>query len=45
MAELVREALDAYLANRGADPTQALDSTYGALPSLKVPSRDEWDRG
>lgn len=44
MAELVREALDAYLAGGGSDPVQALDSTFGALPRLNVPSRDEWDR-
>ena len=44
MAELVREALDAYLANRSSDPEQALDSTFGALPRLKVPTRGEWDR-
>lgn len=44
MAELVREALDAYLADRGFDPAQALDATFGALPRLNVPSRDEWDR-
>ena len=44
LAELVREAVDAYLADRPADPVTALNSTYGALPKLEVPSRDEWDR-
>ena len=45
LAEIVREALDAYLADRPSDPKAALESTFGALPRLKVPSRDEWDRG
>ena len=44
LAELVREALDAYLADRSIDRTTALDSTFGALPKLEVPSRDEWER-
>jgi predicted DNA-binding protein len=44
MAELVREALDAYLADRSVDPATALNSTFGALPKLEVPSRDEWER-
>ncbi len=38
LAELVREAVDAYLADRPADPATALNSTYGALPKLEVPS-------
>jgi hypothetical protein len=45
LAELVREAVDVYLADRSGDAAAALDSTFGALPRLKVPSRDEWDRG
>ena len=44
LAELVREAVDAYLADRSVDPVTALDSTFGALPKLEVPSRDEWER-
>jgi len=45
LAELVREAVDGYLADRSADAATALSSTFGALPELRVPSRDEWDRG
>jgi predicted DNA-binding protein len=45
VAELVREAVDAYLADRSGDVAAALDSTFGTLPRLKVPSRDEWDGG
>jgi hypothetical protein len=44
LAELVREAVDAYLADRYVDPATALDSTFGALPKLEVPSRDKWER-
>jgi hypothetical protein len=44
LAELVREAVDAYLADRSVDPAAALNSTFGALPKLEVPSRDEWER-
>ena len=44
LAELVREAVDAYLADRSVDPDTALDSTFGVLPKLEVPSRDEWER-
>jgi hypothetical protein len=41
MAEIVRRALDAYLAD------DDLDATYGATSGLRdvVPSRDEWARG
>jgi predicted DNA-binding protein len=45
LAQLVREAVDAYLADRSVDPAVALNSTFGALPKLEVPNRDEWKRG
>lgn len=44
LAELVREAVDAYLIGTGPSVEEALDATRGALPDLDVPSRDEWDR-
>jgi predicted DNA-binding protein len=44
LAELVREAVDEYLGHALPDPRQALDATFGALPDLDVPSREEWDR-
>lgn len=44
LAELVREAVDEYLGHTLPDPGGALDATFGALPRLDVPSRDEWDR-
>jgi predicted DNA-binding protein len=45
LAQLVREALDAYLEAQKPDLEAALAATFGALPDLEVPSRDEWDRG
>lgn len=44
LAELVREAVDAYLADRPVDPAAALNSTFGTLPKLELPSRNEWER-
>lgn len=45
LAQLVREAVDAYLARGGASSVNAASSsTFGALPDLDVPSREEWDR-
>jgi Xaa-Pro aminopeptidase len=45
LAALVREAVDGYLDRSGPDAETALASTYGRLPQLEVPARDEWDRG
>lgn len=45
MAHIIREALDVYLRERHADPTDALESTFGTMPALSVPSREEWERG
>ncbi|MEX2458198.1 MAG: CopG family transcriptional regulator [Actinomycetota bacterium] len=45
LAEVIRDAVDAYLERVAPDPSEALEATFGALPRLKVPPRDEWDRG
>lgn len=45
LAELVREALDDYLAQKTQDPEAVFAATFGTIPDLEVPSRDEWDRG
>jgi hypothetical protein len=45
LAALVREAVDEYLDHARSDPRRALDATFGALPQLEPPSRDEWERG
>lgn len=44
LASLVREAVDRYLEST-PDARTALDETFGSLPDLDVPARDEWDRG
>lgn len=44
LAELIRAAVDEYLAHETPDAEAALDATFGALPDLEVPSRGEWDR-
>ncbi len=40
---MIREAVDAYLADDRPDPDAALEEAFGALPDLSVPSRDEWE--
>jgi predicted DNA-binding protein len=45
MAQLIREAIDAQLEREAPNAVEALDATYGSMPDLAVPSRDEWDRG
>jgi predicted transcriptional regulator len=45
LAEVIREAVDAYLAGASPDPVAALAATFGVSPELEVPSRDEWQRG
>lgn len=44
MAEVIRRALDAYLASP-AEAESALGLTFGALPGIEAPSRAEWQRG
>ncbi|HXW33759.1 MAG TPA: CopG family transcriptional regulator [Acidimicrobiales bacterium] len=52
LAEVIRAALDEYLATHGAAVEEArrvelrrvLDETFGIAPDFEVPSREEWDR-
>jgi hypothetical protein len=52
LAEVVRAALDEYLATHGPAAEEArrretqrvLDETFGSMPDLEVPPREEWDR-
>jgi len=44
MAHIVREALDQYLIDAAADLDSTLGESFGALPDLTVPDRDEWTR-
>jgi len=45
LAEVVRQAVDEYLARSVLDLQSALDASFGSMPDLEVPPRDEWDRG
>lgn len=45
LAEVVRRALDSYLAAEFPDPGSALRATFGSSPDADAPSRDEWSRG
>ncbi len=45
LASVVREAVDAYVAQQTLDLGLVLDETFGSMPDLAVPARSEWDRG
>jgi Ribbon-helix-helix domain len=45
LARMIREAVDAYLAADRPDVDAALDESFGTMPGLELPSRDEWSRG
>ena len=44
MARMIREAVDTYLTGDKPDVEAALATTFGTIPDLEVPPRDEWDR-
>jgi hypothetical protein len=44
LAAVVRDAVDAYIAaDVPSDRQTILDRTFGSIPDLEVPSRDEWE--
>lgn len=45
LAEVIRRALDAYLASEHMDEDAALAATFGADPTALYPDRGEWDHG
>lgn len=45
LAEVVRLALDDFLEEEAPSPEAMLAATFGAVPDIEPPSRDEWDRG
>lgn len=45
LTQVIREAVDAYLAHPHTDFEEVMRATFGAAPNLEVPSSDEWDRG
>jgi Arc/MetJ-type ribon-helix-helix transcriptional regulator len=52
LAEVIRAALDEYLATHGPEAEAArrvemqrvFDKTFGSMPNLEVPPREEWNR-
>jgi len=44
LAHVVREALGGYLVGDPVETEAALPETFGTLPDLEVPNRDEWAR-
>lgn len=44
MAHLIREAVDAYLADDATELSEALNESFGTLPELEVPERVEWNQ-
>lgn len=45
LAAVVREAVDAYVAQAPPELQVVLDETFGSIPDLDVPARRAWDRG
>lgn len=53
LAEVIRTALDEYLATHGREAAEArraemqrvLDETFGSIPDFPYPDRGDWDRG
>ena len=45
MAEVIRNAVDAYLESKVPEAGTVLAATFGSLPGASVPVRDEWARG
>lgn len=45
LARVVREAVDAYVAQASPRLDVVLEETFGSVPELEVPTREEWDRG
>lgn len=43
LARMIREAVDGYLGDDAADVEAALDETFGKVPDLELPTRDEWE--
>jgi hypothetical protein len=45
LAAVIREAVTRYLAESEPDLEEMLSSTFGSMPDLEVPPREEWDAG
>ncbi|OGO55300.1 MAG: hypothetical protein A2V85_06680 [Chloroflexi bacterium RBG_16_72_14] len=44
LAQVIREAVDAFVADEPPSPAAAVAATFGALPDMDVPPRAEWDQ-
>jgi hypothetical protein len=44
LAQVVRDALDAYLSQAGADSGEALSRSFGVAPKFGIPERNEWQK-
>jgi hypothetical protein len=44
LAQVIRDAVDAYIAASAPGAEPGPDETFGSLPDLMVPDRSEWDR-
>ncbi len=44
---VIRAAIDQFLKRRSRrdDVRAHMDATFGSMPGIEVPDRDEWDRG
>lgn len=45
LAQVVREAVDSYVAQAAPALDTVLDESFGSMPDVRAASRDEWDRG
>lgn len=45
LAQVVREAVDAYTAQPPSDLESVLDEAFGSMPDLEVSDRTDWNRG
>lgn len=45
LAQVVREAVDAYVAQAPPELDAVLAESFGSMPDLRVAPRSEWDRG
>jgi hypothetical protein len=43
LAQLVREAVDAYTADASSELDAVLEESFGSMPDLDVPPRSAWD--
>lgn len=44
LAQVIRDALDAYLESNHIDAEKVLEETFGIAPDFTVPPRSEWNR-